>query len=250
MDELQVLGQREESAEQGEEGDADRRGADAEAGATEEAEVEHRLVDAMLPPQEGAEQRDGRGEQSDDETRGPALPGRLDDCVHEEAESGGGEHGPGQVERAGPWIATLGHVADAEQERGGRERHVDHEHRRPVEPLEQQPTRERAEPDPDRCQRRPDRDRLAALRAGEQVGDDRERCGHDQRRAHPHRRPHRDHLVGGIGDQGTEAGNPEDRDANLERTLAPETVAERAEDEQQPCEDEQVGVDHPLQLRR
>ena len=84
------------------------------------------------------------------------LPGRFDDRVHEEAEAGGGERGPGQVERAGPGIAALGHVADAEQQRGGRERHVDHEHRRPVEPLEQQPTRERAEPDPDRGQRRPD----------------------------------------------------------------------------------------------
>ena len=55
---------------------------------------------------------------------------------------------------------------------------------------------------------------------------------------------------GGVGDQGAEAGEPEDRDADLERALAPEAVAERAEDEQQPCEDEQVGVDHPLQLRR
>ena len=56
VDELQVLGQREDPAEQAEEGDADRRGTDAEAGAAEEAEVEHRLVDATLPPQEGAEQ--------------------------------------------------------------------------------------------------------------------------------------------------------------------------------------------------
>ena len=60
----------------------------------------------------------------------------------------------------------------------------------------------------------------------------------------------RDHLVGRVGDEGAEAGEAEDRDAGLERALAPEAVAERAEHEQQPGEDEQVGVDHPLQLRR
>ena len=249
MDELQVLGQREDSAEQGEEGDADCRGADAEAGAAEEAEVEHRLVDATLPPEEGAEQRNGGREESEDGTGGPALPGGFDDRVDEEAEAGGGERGAGQVERAGPGIAALGHVANAEQQRGGRERDVDHEHGRPVEPLEQKPAGQRAEPDPDRRQRRPDRDRLAALLAGEQVGDDRERGGHDQRRPHTHRRAHRDHLIGGVCDEGAEAGQPEDRDAGLECTLAPEAVAERAEDEQQTGEDEQVGVDHPLQLR-
>ena len=52
-----------------------------------------------------------------------------------------------------------------------------------------------------------------------------------------------------LGDEGAEAREPEDGDARLERELAPEPVAERAEDEQQAGEDEQVGVDHPLQLR-
>ena len=60
---------------------------------------------------------------------------------------------------------------------------------------------------------------------------------------------HGDHLVGRVGDERAEAGEPEDRDARLERKLAPEAVAERAEHEQQAREDEQVGVDHPLQLR-
>ena len=83
----------------------------------------------------------------------------------------------------------------------------------------------------------------------EDVGDDRERGGHDQRRADAHRRAHGDHLVGRVGDEGAEAGEPEDRHAGLERELAPEAVAERAEHEQQAGEDEQVGVDHPLQLR-
>ena len=60
---------------------------------------------------------------------------------------------------------------------------------------------------------------------------------------------HGDHFVGRVGDQGTEAGQAEDRHAGLERKLAAEAVAERAEDEQEAGEDEQVRVDHPLQLR-
>ncbi len=62
VDELQVLGQREDTAEQGEESDADSSSPDAEASAAEEAEVEHRLVDATLAPEEGAQQYDAGGE--------------------------------------------------------------------------------------------------------------------------------------------------------------------------------------------
>ena len=63
-------------------------------------------------------------------------------------------------------------------------------------------------------------DRLAALGAGEEVGDDRQGCGHDQSCADSHRRPHEDHLVGRVGHEGAEARQPEDRHAGLERELA------------------------------
>jgi hypothetical protein len=53
--ELQVLGECERSAEQGEEGDADRPCADGEAGTAEETEVEHRVGDATLPGEERAQ---------------------------------------------------------------------------------------------------------------------------------------------------------------------------------------------------
>ena len=98
VDELQVLGQREDPAEQSEEGDADRRRSDAEAGAAEEAEVEHRLVDATLPPEEGAEQSDAVSERAEHEAGCPAPARGLDDRVDEEAEAGGRERGPEQVE--------------------------------------------------------------------------------------------------------------------------------------------------------
>ena len=127
---------------------------------------------------------------------------------------------------------------------------VDEEDRRPVEPLEQEPTRQWAEPDPDRREGGPDGDRLAALLAGEDVGDDREGGGHDQCRADTHCGADADHLVGGIGDEGAEAREAEDRDACLKCELASEAVTERPEDEQKAREHEQVRVDHPLQLGR
>ena len=67
--ELQVLGQREDAAEQGEERHADRRRADAEAGVAEEAEVEHRLGDPTLPPDERGQQHDARRQRSDHRRR-------------------------------------------------------------------------------------------------------------------------------------------------------------------------------------
>ena len=73
VDELQVLGEREDPAEQGEEGDADGRRADAEAGAAEEAQVEHRLFDVALPPEEGAQQGD-RSRRASPSTRPDVQP--------------------------------------------------------------------------------------------------------------------------------------------------------------------------------
>jgi hypothetical protein len=89
VDELQVLGQREDRAEHAEEGNADCRGTDAEAGAAEEPEVEHRLVAATLPPEESAEQDTGNREKAEGETGCPASSGRFDDRVDEGAEPGG-----------------------------------------------------------------------------------------------------------------------------------------------------------------
>ncbi len=238
MSELQVLGQHEDRAEHREEGDADGRCAHAETSVAEEAEVEHRILDARLPPEEGAQQRNAHRERSEHETGGPTVLGRLDDRVHEDAEAGGRECGTEQVERAWLGITALGHVADAEQQRRDRERHVDQEHGRPVEPLEQQSARQRAEPDPHRRQGGPDRDRLTALLAGEDVGDDRERGGHDQRRADTHRRADHDDLVSRVRDESAETREPEDRHAGLQRQLAPEAIAERAEEEQQAREDQ------------
>ena len=165
MGELQVLGQREDPAEEREERHADRERADAEAGVAEEAEVEHRLRGAALPPHERGEQRERPCEQADDQPL-PALLGRLDHGVDEDAEPGGGDDGSGNVERTGLRIAALGDEPQAQQHGDQRDGHVDEEDGGPVEPLDQQPAGQRAEPDADGGQGGPDPDRLWAAWPG------------------------------------------------------------------------------------
>src|SRR5687767_5450624 len=114
MGELQILREREDAAQEREERHADREGADAESRVPEEAEVEHRLRGAALPPDERGEQRDSRRQLTEDEAAAPALLGRLDHGVDEDAEAGGGEDGSGHVERTGLGVAALGNEPQAQ----------------------------------------------------------------------------------------------------------------------------------------
>jgi hypothetical protein len=103
--------------------------------------------------------------------------------------------------------------------------------------------------DADRGRAGPDADRLGALLAREDVGDDRQRRRHDQRPADAHDGADRDELGGGLDEEDGEAREAEERDAGLQRALAAEAVAEGPEREQQAGEGDEVGVDHPLQRR-
>ena len=105
------------------------------------------------------------------------------------------------------------------------------------------------EADADGRHARPDADRLAALLAREDVRDDRQGRGHDQRPADAHHGTNEDELVGGLDEEDAEAGAAEQQQTGLQRALAAEAVAERAHRQQQAGEDEQVRVDDPLQRR-
>ena len=96
----------------------------------------------------------------------------------------------------------------------------------------------------------PDGDRLGPLLGPEDVDQDRQRRRHDERGGGPHQ--------GAAGDQlphrsrgGRERRPDEEPDqAELQRALAAEAVADRAGGEQQAGEHERVGRDDPLELRR
>ena len=117
MSELQVLSEREDAAEQGEERDADRRRADAEA-----ARCGRSRGRASARQSRRSHQRNAPSSPTpaaSDPSTGPDRPaalGGLDDRVHEGAEAGRGERRSEQVERARPRIAALRDVAEAEEQ--------------------------------------------------------------------------------------------------------------------------------------
>jgi hypothetical protein len=95
----------------------------------------------------------------------------------------------------------------------------------------------------------PDGDRPATFLAREDVDDGREGGRHDQRSADPHHRAPDDQLLTRLRECRSETGDPEDHQARLQRQISTEAIAKRAHGQQQPGEDEDVGIDHPLQLR-
>ena len=146
-------------------------------------------------------------------------------------------------------VTAFGHEAEPEEEGDRGNRNVDQEDRLPVEPLEQQAARQRAEADSEGGGRGPDGDRFRAFLTREDVRDDRQRGGHDQRRADAHQGADADQLAGGADEHDAQARKTEDRGSGLEGPLAPEPIAEGTEREDEAGEDEQVGVHDPLQRR-
>ena len=76
----------------------------------------------------------------------------------------------------------------------------------------------------------------------------RQRGRHDERRGATHHGPGRDELTDPTGERGGGRGDREDRQPEGERSSAPESIAERAGEQEQAREDDRVRVDDPLQL--
>src|SRR5262249_50583503 len=113
------------------------------------------------------------------------------------------------------------------------------------EAADEWPERER-----ERADRRPQADRPGALPPVlERRDDDRERGGHQQRRA--------ESLRGAAGDQhtpaarqpGRERGEREHRQANEEQPAPAVDIGEPAADQHETGEDQDIPADHPLQAR-
>ena len=86
------------------------------------------------------------------------------------------------------------------------------------------------------------------LGIGEQVGDDRQRGRHHERRPEAHEGPGGDQGGGAAGEGRQHRADAEDGHADEERAAAPVAVAEAPRREQEPGEHQDVGVDDPLQV--
>ena len=96
----------------------------------------------------------------------------------------------------------------------------------------------------------PHRDGLGPLLGREDVGEDRQRGGHDEGGGQAHERPGADDHGRGVGGGGQAGADQEQEQPGLQGALAAEPVTEGAGREEHPGEDQRVGVDHPLQVRR
>jgi hypothetical protein len=245
--ELQVLEADEEQAELGEELQRERERPGREAAAGEEARIEHRLAPAQLEDHEG-DQQDG----ADREPRQhvgvePAADRRLDDPCDEAEQPQRREGGAHGVEGRVP-APRRRHDPGRRGRRDHRERHVDREHGRPREPLEQRPREEQPDDRPGARDAGPDADGAAALVLRKDVRDDGEGGRHDERRADADHGSQRDQPARVADEDGGQRRDAEDGQADLEDALAAEAVAERARRKQEAGEDERVRVHDPLQL--
>jgi hypothetical protein len=199
-----------------------------------------------IPERDPEDRRDR--ERADDDRVGPAGARRLDDRVDEGGDRTDREERTGEVEAGLRRVPALGHEDEAEAEGQQGDRDVEEEDGAPREVLDQEAADERAEADPEAGHAGPDRDRLRPLFARKHVGDDRERARHDQGATDAHRDTGED-QVDRFGRKGRrDRRDGEDDQPDLEGAGPSEPVAERAHRQEQPGEDEDVGVDHPLEL--
>ena len=116
--------------------------------------------------------------------------------------------------------------------------------------LQQQAADHRADGHAEAGEAGPDGDRPAPLaRVAEHVGEDRQGGRHDQRPADAHQRRGWRSAASAMPDSADEhRADGEDDDADAQRPLAAEAVAEAAGGQQQAGEHERVAVDDPLEL--
>ncbi len=245
---LEVLGDQEEGAEHGEEGQRHPGRGHAEPPVAEQAQVEHRVAGPQLPGREQPEGEEGQAEGGERRGRRPPLVGALDDGVHEGAQADDRQAGADQVERLLLRVLRPRDEPGAEHEGGDDHRHVDEEDRAPPEVLEQPAGGDGADGRATAGDAGPDRDGLRPFVGGEDVGEDRQRRRHDEGGGDTHDRPGDDHRGRRVGEAGHHRADEEQGEAGLEGALAAEAVAEGPGGEEEAGEDERVGVDHPLEL--
>ncbi len=247
--ELEVLREEERRSEHRELRERDRGRGRGEPWVLEDADIEHRSRRVTLPPDERREERGADCKRCNHDRRGPPVVGRFDDGEEERHQGEDGEDGAQWIERALVAGAGIRDEPVREEYRDRAHGHVDQEHGRPPEVLDEEPTQQRAERDPDAGDTGPDPDGACALaRDMEGVGDDRQRRGVDECSAQPHEAPGHDQHSRGRCERRERGEGPEPDQAESQRVLAPVSVTERPRGEQQARKHDRVRVHDPLEI--
>ena len=130
-------------------------------------------------------------------TSGSVQPwdGRLDEPVDQDGDASDRQERARPVESRRGWVAAVGHEHDASTQGDEHDGHVDEEDSAPPEALDEQAADEGAKADADTRDTRPDGDRPGTLLLGEDVDDDGQGGGHDERGANTHGGARQDELA-------------------------------------------------------
>ena len=146
---------------------------------------------------------------------------------------------------------TRGRTRSASSDRRDADRHVDEEEPAPGDQVGQHATEQQAEGGAAGGDRAPDAQRPGALGGVLEGGDDdRQRGRGDERAAEALEPTAENQHRRGLGEAVEQRGGREQRHADDEQAPAAEQVGRAAAEQQEATEDQRVGVDDPLQVRR
>ncbi len=222
---------------------------DREVAACEQLELQHRLCGMALAPEEGRERDDASCERNDDRGAAPAVPRLLDQREHEAGQPDGAQPGAGRVDSAAAQPLGSRYRGEDQRQGGEDERHVEREDPAPGDLVDDPAARERPDDRRDPTPSGPGTDRGAALLRREGGDDDRQRARSDERAGRALQRASGDQHVDRRGSRTQQGEQAERGDARREDATLAVDVAERAADQDQRPQREQIGVRHPL-LRR
>ena len=208
------------------------------------------MVGVALPGDEPGEQGGGQAEGDDRRRRGPAVLGSLDDGPDERADGGDRQDRAERVEALDRRVPRVGHERAAISTRATATTGtliISTEPHQKCSSSQPPVTGPRATARPAVAAHTAIADG-PLLGDGEDVDEDRQRGREHQRRADAHRGPPADQGVGRAGGRAEGGERGEQGQAAHQHPLAPDAVAEAAGGHQQAGEDEDVGVDDPLQL--
>ena len=155
---------------------------------------------------------------------------------------------PEALRRAHHHVGADLQSSGASGERHGRQRHVQGEEAVPRVPLEEQRRGDQAQHRAAAGDPHPDADGPGPLLRRERGGDDRQGGRHDRGRADPHHAPDQDERLRVVRGEAGCCRHAEHDEARGQEPPPAEAVAQGAREEEQPGEDDGVGVDDPGEL--
>ncbi|MGX1115148.1 hypothetical protein RKD37_000511 [Streptomyces ambofaciens] len=188
---------------------------------------------------------DADGEAGQRHRGGPAAFGAFLEDEDEAGHGDGGDQRSGRVEPVGRGLAGVGDRLQGQGQGHEDQDHREDEQQTPVGDVDEEGGEEHAQDAAASGDPRPHADRLAALLLGEGGGDDGEGDRHDHRGSGTAGHPGGEHDLGRGGQSREDARGTEDSQPGDEHGLAAQSVADRAEREQQRGQGERVDVDDP-----